>query len=89
MSEAWNIRKAFWQDRAAHEEKLRQALLSIDVVRQRHVAGVSEPERIDPDTWSDEFAFLTRPGMDRIQLELMFDDRTNVASYPQWQAYLR
>jgi pimeloyl-ACP methyl ester carboxylesterase len=89
LSEAWNIRKAFWQDRAAHEEKLRQALLSIDVVRQRHVAGVSEPERIDPDTWSDEFAFLTRPGMDRIQLELMFDDRTNVASYPQWQAYLR
>ena len=89
LSEAWDIRKAFWKDRAAHEEELRQALLSIEVARQRHVAGVPNPERIDPDTWSDEFAFLTRPGMDRIQLDLMFDYRTNVAAYPIWQAYLR
>jgi len=89
LSEAWDIRKAFWKDRVAHEEKLRQALLSFDVARQRHVAGVLNTERIDPDTWSDEFAFLTRPGMDQIQLELMFDYQTNVASYPLWQAYLR
>jgi hypothetical protein len=27
LSEAWDVRKAFWQDRAAHEEKLRQARL--------------------------------------------------------------
>jgi len=89
LSETWDIRKAFWQDRTAYEEKLRQALLSIEAARQRHVAGVSNPERIDPDTWTDEFAFLTRPGMDRIQLDLMFDYRTNVAAYPLWQAYLR
>jgi pimeloyl-ACP methyl ester carboxylesterase len=89
LSEVWNIRKLFWQDRFEHEEQLRKALLSVEVARQRHLAGVSKPERIDPDTWSDEFAFLTRPGMDRIQLELMFDYRTNVALYPIWQAYLR
>ncbi len=46
-------------------------------------------KRVDPDTWSDELAFLMRPGMDRIQLELMFDYQTNVAAYPTWQAYLR
>ncbi len=87
LSEAWNTRKQFWQDRRVHEEKLRQALLSLEVARQRH-AGY-RPERIDPDTWTDEFAFLTRPGMDRIQLELMFDYRTNVAAYPKWQKYLK
>jgi pimeloyl-ACP methyl ester carboxylesterase len=37
----------------------------------------------------DELAFLTQRGMDRSHLELMYDYRTNVASYPQWQAYLR
>src|SRR5262245_34497267 len=89
LSEAWDMRKAFWKDRAAHEEKLRQALLSIEVARQRHTAGVSDTERIDPDTWTDEFAFLMKPGMHRIQLDLMFDYRTNVAAYPNWQAYLR
>lgn len=87
LSEAWDVRKAFWQDRAAHEKKLRQALLSLDVARTRHAGHV--PERVDPDTWTDEFAFLTRPGMDRIQLDLMFDYQTNVAAYPRWQAYLR
>jgi pimeloyl-ACP methyl ester carboxylesterase len=89
LSEAWAIRKAFWLDRAAQEEKIRQALLSVEVARQRHLAGVSRPEVIDPDTWSDEFAFLTRPGMAEIQLELVFDYQSNVAAYPQWQTYLR
>jgi pimeloyl-ACP methyl ester carboxylesterase/ketosteroid isomerase-like protein len=87
LSPAWDIRKAFWRERPAHEETLRQALLSPDVARGRHAGHVAE--RIDPDTWGDELAFLMRPGMDRIQLELMFDYRTNVAAYPAWQAYLR
>jgi hypothetical protein len=75
------------QDRAAHEAAQRQAFLSRDVGRQRHAGRIAE--RIDPDTWADESAFLTRPGMDRIQLDLMFDYRTNVAAYPCWQVCLR
>ncbi|HET8610098.1 MAG TPA: alpha/beta hydrolase [Burkholderiales bacterium] len=89
LSGAWDVRKAFWKNRAMHEAALRESLLSVDVARQRHLAGVTDPENIDPGTWTDEFAFLTKPGMDRIQLELMFDYRTNVESYPRWQAYLR
>ncbi len=89
LSEAWNVRKLFWQDRSAYEEQMRQALLSPEVARQRHADNVANLVRIDPDTWMDEYAFLTRPGMDRIQLDLMYDYRTNVAAYPLWQAYLR
>lgn len=89
LSDAWNIRRAFWADRAAHEGRVREALLSKEVARQRHLAGVSQPERIDPATWSDEFIFLTQPGVVDIQLDLMYDYQTNVAAYPQWQAYLR
>src|SRR5215510_15717895 len=76
-------------DVCSSDLQLREALLSRDVARQRHTGGVANPERIDPDTWTEEFAFLTKPGMDRIQLALMFDYRTNVAAYPRWQAYLR
>jgi pimeloyl-ACP methyl ester carboxylesterase len=89
LSAAWDIRKAYWLDRAAHEKTIRTALLSEEVARQRHLAGVSRPEIINPDTWSDEFVFLTKPGMADIQLELVFDYQSNVAAYPQWQAYLR
>lgn len=89
LSEAWTIRKAWWLNRETHEQKIREALLSAEVAQQRHLAGVTHPELVDPDTWSQEFAFLTRPGMAEIQLDLAFDYQSNVSAYPQWQAYLR
>ena len=89
LSDAWTARNAFWRDRAQHEDKMRGALLSLEGGRQRHLSGVSNAERIDPDTWADEFVFLGRQGMSEIQLDLMFDYQSNVASYPAWQAYLR
>jgi pimeloyl-ACP methyl ester carboxylesterase len=68
---------------------VRANLLSIEATKQRHLGTSPHPERIDPDTWTDEWAFLSRPGQDRIQLELFHDYGTNVAAYPAWQAYLR
>ena len=47
------------------------------------------PERYNPDSWTDEFARLSRPGQREIQAALLYDYRTNVASYPRWQAWLR
>ena len=56
---------------------------------QRHTLGTSHPERYNPDTWTDEYAHLSRPGQREIQADLLYDYRTNVASYPAWQAWLR
>jgi pimeloyl-ACP methyl ester carboxylesterase len=89
LSAGWDLRRAFWADRDRHYEAARKAMLSPEVARQRHLAGVVDTERIDPDTWADEYAFLMRPGMDEIQMALVYDYRTNVAAYPDWQAYLR
>jgi pimeloyl-ACP methyl ester carboxylesterase len=85
----WDTRKAFWADRQPNEAKLRANLTSLEAAKQRHVGTSPHPERYDPDLWTDEFAFLSRPGQDRIQSDLFFDYRTNVASYPKWQAWLR
>ena len=89
LSDLWTPRRAFWADRVAHEAAVRANLLSLEATKQRHVGRSPHPERIDPQTWEDEYALLTRPGMVDIQLELFHDYRTNVASYPAWQAYLR
>jgi pimeloyl-ACP methyl ester carboxylesterase len=89
LSDLWVSRKAFWVDRAAHEAAVRANLLSLEATRQRHVGRSPHPERIDPETWESEYALLIRPGMIDIQLDLFHDYRTNVASYPKWQAYLR
>src|SRR5262249_49285540 len=63
-------RREFWADRAAHEAALRTNLLSLDTTRTRHVGNDPHVERYDPDLWTDEFAFLTRPGEADIQSDL-------------------
>ena len=75
-------------DRTAHPEQV-DAFTSLDGARQRHIAGSPNPERYDPSTWTDEYAILSRPGEREIQADLLYDYRTNVASYPKWQAWLR
>ena len=89
LSEIWEQRRAYWKNRAAVENKLRENFLSLDAARQRHIAGSAHPENIDPDTWTSEYRFLTQPGMDKIQLDLSYDYCNNIASYPSWQEYLQ
>lgn len=85
----WNTRRAFWADRKTHEEALRENFLSLSATRQRHVGNSPDLDAYDPDLWTDEFAFLNRPGQSDIQVDLFHDYRTNVASYQAWQAWLR
>jgi pimeloyl-ACP methyl ester carboxylesterase len=85
----WQTRRQYWQDRSAHEAALKANLTSFDATRLRHLGTSPNPERYDPDAWTDEFAFLSRPGQAEIQADLFYDYRTNVASYPKWQAWLR
>jgi len=85
----WKVRRAFWVDRLANETTLRANLLSLATTRTRHVGSDPNVERYDPDMWTDEFAFLSQPGQADIQTDLFYDYRTNVESYPEWQAWMR
>ncbi|MGH9417840.1 MAG: alpha/beta fold hydrolase [Terriglobales bacterium] len=85
----WAARRAFWVDRPANEATLRQNLLSLATTKTRHIGDDPHPELYDPDLWTDEYAFLNAPGQAQIQSDLFYDYRTNVAAYPQWQAWMR
>jgi pimeloyl-ACP methyl ester carboxylesterase len=85
----WKTRRAFWADRAPNESALRTNLLSLEAARARHAASDPDVERHDPDLWTDEFYFLNQPGQGDIQSDLFYDYRTNVESYPKWQAWMR
>src|SRR5438309_3099700 len=73
LSSLWAGRRAFWQDRAAHAAAFRESFLSLETTRNRHVGTSPHPERIDPDTWTDEFYFLKQTGQADIQTDLFFD----------------
>src|SRR3984885_2818492 len=83
----WATRRAFWADRAAHEEALRTNLLSLTTTKTRHIGDDPKIELYDPDLWTDEYAFLNSPGQAQIQSDLFYDYRTNVDAYPKWQAW--
>lgn len=84
----WSGIAEYWRDPDNHADQV-DAFLSLESARQRHLAGSPDPQRYDPDSWTDEFAGLSRPGQREIQAALLFDYRTNVAAYPRWQAWLR
>jgi len=85
----WVTRRAFWADRATHEEALRKNLLSLAATKTRHVGDDPDVERYDPDLWTDEYGFLNSPGQAEIQIDLFYDYRTNVEAYPKWQAWMQ
>jgi pimeloyl-ACP methyl ester carboxylesterase len=89
LSPLWEARKKYWADPAHELANLKANFTSFEATRQRHIGSSPHPDRYDPDTWSDEYAFLTRPGQADIQTTLFLDYRTNVASYPRWQNWLR
>lgn len=89
LSQLWDARRKYWADPSHELENLKANFTSFDATRQRHIGSSPHPERYDPDSWIDEHAFLSRPGQADIQTTLFFDYRTNVASYPLWQKWLR
>ena len=84
----WSTIAGFWADPKTHPGVL-NAFLSFNATKERHIAGASHLDHYDPDSWIDEYANLSRPGQREIQGDLIYDYRTNVASYPKWQAWLR
>ncbi|TDG03925.1 alpha/beta hydrolase [Paraburkholderia guartelaensis] len=88
LGRKWAAIREYWANPAAKPEVF-EAFVSFEATRFRHAGDSPHPERYNPDTWTDEFAFLNLPGQAEIQAALLYDYRTNVAAYPAWQAWLR
>jgi pimeloyl-ACP methyl ester carboxylesterase len=84
----WANIALYWADPNAHADVF-DSFVSLDATEKRHTLGTSHPERYNPDTWTDEYAHLSKPGQKDIQASLLYDYRTNVDSYATWQAWLR
>lgn len=87
---AWDgLRNALWKDRSPETEAALAGFLELEGIRQVYLHGHPDPELISPDNWNMDFRFMERPQARRVQLDLLYDYRTNVALYPRWQAFLR
>ena len=89
LSPLWDARKAFWADKKTHYDAVKKNFISFEATKQRHVGNTPAPEKIAPDSYTDEYLFLNKPGMADIQLDLFYDYQNNVKSYPRWQKWMR
>lgn len=89
LSPLWESRKAFWTDKEKYYDAVKKVFLSLETTKQRHIGNTPTPEKINPDTYTDEYLFLNKPGMADIQLNLFHDYQSNIKLYPQWQEWLK
>lgn len=89
----WDPVEALWENNTtATRETLRQGILSLEATKYQYTEGVPTADLplIDPVTYNyDYLQNLQTPEKQDIQLALLYDYRTNVAVYPEWQRYLR
>ena len=90
FTSAWDgLRNALWKNRTSETEAPLYGFLKLDTMRQIYLHGHKNPEVISPDNWNMDFRSMQRPNSRRVQMDLFYDYRTNVALYPKWQKYLR
>jgi len=89
LSDGWNPIQAYWREPTkAHRDAL-QTFLAPETTVWQYTHGVSDPSVVSPDGYSLDNFYLARPGAHEAQLDLFLDYASNVALYPQFQAYFR
>jgi pimeloyl-ACP methyl ester carboxylesterase len=89
FSGVWDALRALWHDRTPETEQPLHGLLEPEGVKWIYAEGMGDPERVSPDCWNLDLAVLARPNARRINLDLLYDYRTNLEHYPAWHEYLR
>ncbi|MET9382126.1 alpha/beta hydrolase [Streptomyces sp. NPDC002928] len=87
--EFWKPLRAYWQDQSPQTEAALRQALTLEVTRWQYLHGVADESLVSPDTWYHDFALLSRPGNDLVQLRLFADYARNLPLYPKLHAYLR
>jgi pimeloyl-ACP methyl ester carboxylesterase len=89
LSDGWNPIRAYWMEASETNRKALRAFLSPETTLWQYTHGVPDMTSVSPDGYSLDIFYLARPGADEIQLDLFGDYKSNVAMYPEFQAYFR
>jgi len=89
LSEGWNPIQAYWNDPSAANREALRGFLAPEATRWQYVHGVADESQVSPDGIALDNYYLSRQGMDDVQLDLFLDYQSNVALYPTFQAYFR
>ena len=79
----------FLENRNEETEKLVKPLLTLEGIKLFFLNGAKDPGNINPDHFINALHYLSRPGREEIQLNLLYNYSSNIAEYPNWQKWLK
>ena len=85
----WKPVREFWREQNPQTEAAVRQALTLEAIKWQYLNGVPDESLVSPDTWHHDFALVSRPGNDLIQLALFADYASNLPLYPKLHAYLR
>ena len=89
VPEFWAGIREYHQDRNPRTEAAMREALTLESIRWQYLTGVPDETLVDPTAWHHDFALVSRPGNDAVQLDLFADYATNPPLYPRLHEYLR
>lgn len=89
VSDAFAPVMAYWNAPTQANRDALRGFLAPETTLFQYTHGVDDPSKVSPDGRNLDDFYLSRPGNDEIQLDLLLDYQTNVALYDVIQAYLR
>jgi pimeloyl-ACP methyl ester carboxylesterase len=88
LRDFWIPMKKYWEDPSA--ENFKGLFLSDPAAAKwQYTEGVPDISLVDPSTWTLDQVGLDRLGNPEIQLDMLYDYRTNLPLYPEFQAFFR
>jgi pimeloyl-ACP methyl ester carboxylesterase len=89
LSPAWESWQRYWREPTPENREATRDALAPETIRDIQYGTGTDLTRLSPDGYTLDIAYMSRPGADEIQLDLILDYRSNVARYPDFQAYFR
>jgi pimeloyl-ACP methyl ester carboxylesterase len=85
----WKVVTAYQAEQTAETEGAVRQFLTLDATRWQYVAGVADETLVNPESWYHDYALISRPGNDKVQLKLLLDYASNSPLYPRVHEYFR
>jgi pimeloyl-ACP methyl ester carboxylesterase len=89
LSDGWKPIRAYWEGPSQANRDALRAFLAPETTVWQYTQGVPDATAVSPDGYSLDNLYLARLGATEVQLDLFGDYQSNVALYPEFQAYFR
>ena len=88
LSKEWGPWQTYWREPTEAHREATRASLSDEAIAFQYQHG-APADLVAPDGYMLDTFYMHRAGAEEIQLDLILSYRTNVALYPDFQAYFR